>query len=88
MGPVTVIDFAAAFGKDGDEANFKKQVDDFAKTPVKFDDTPDGTAGSRIKVKIKVNGLHVVKTVTKTCKLEDGTTKVLQPRVLKATMKL
>ena len=76
---MTVIDYAAVFVKPGEDDPIKRQIDEFLKKEVTFEDTPDNTKGWTQKVKVQVKGLNARKTVTRTCNLKDGTEKELNP---------
>ena len=70
---VTVIDFAAAFGRQEDMALVKQQADEFYKEPAVFTENYEGAINSRTKTKMKVHGLLATKTVTKTWTFKDKT---------------
>ena len=63
---VTVIDFAAAFGKQEDVRSVKQQAEEFLKEATVFTEEYEGAINSRTKTKMKVHGLMATKTVTKT----------------------
>ena len=74
---MSCIDYTAAFVKTGDEDPVEKQMDEFLKEEVMFDDMPADIRGWKQNSKIQVQGHRAIKTVTRTCRLKDGTEKVL-----------
>ena len=74
---MTCIDYTAAFVKAGDEDPIERQMDEFLKEEVAFDDMPMDIRGWKQNSKIQVQGHRAIKTVTRTCRLKDGTEKVL-----------
>lgn len=74
---VTVIDYSASFVKAGDEDPIERQMDEFLKEEVTFDDMPADIRGWKQNSKIQVQGHNAIKTVTRTCRLKDGSEKVL-----------
>ena len=74
---VTVVDYAASFVKAGDEDPIERQMDEFLKEEVTFDDMPADIRGWKQNSKIQVQGHHAIKTVTRTCRLKDGSEKIL-----------
>ena len=52
-------------------------MDLFLKEEVEFHDTPQDVRGWKQNSKISVQGHRATKTVTRTCRLKDGSEKVL-----------
>ena len=52
-------------------------MDDFLKEDVEFSDMPPDIRGWKQNSKIQVQGNKAIKTVTRTCRLKDGSEKVL-----------
>lgn len=74
---MTVIDYAAAFVKHGDEDPVETQMDAFLKEEVVFDDMPADIRGWKQNSKVQVQGHTALKTVTRTCRLKNGEEKIL-----------
>ena len=74
---MTTLDYAAAFVKAGEEDPIERQMDDFLKEDVEFNDMPPDIRGWKQNSKIQVQGNKAIKTVTRTCRLKDGSEKVL-----------
>ena len=74
---MTTLDYAAAFVKAGEEDPIERQMDDFLKEDVEFSDMPPDIRGWKQNSKIQVQGNKAIKTVTRTCRLKDGSEKVL-----------
>ena len=74
---MTVIDYSASFVKAGAEDPIERQMDEFLKEEVQFDDMPHDIRGWKQNSKIQVQGHRALKTVTRTCRLKDGSEKVL-----------
>ena len=75
---MSVIDYAAAFVKAGDEDPIERQMAEFLKEEVEFDNMPADIRGWKQNSKIQVQGHKAIKTVTRTCRLKDGSQKVLE----------
>ena len=52
-------------------------MDEFLKEEVAFDDMPMDIRGWKQNSKIQVQGHRAIKTVTRTCRLKDGSEKQL-----------
>lgn len=52
-------------------------MDEFLKEEVEFEDMPAEIRGWKQSSKIQVQGHRAIKTVTRTCRMKDGTEKVL-----------
>jgi hypothetical protein len=74
---MTTLDYAAAFVKAGEEDPIERQMDDFLKEDVEFSSMPPDIRGWKQNSKIQVQGNKAIKTVTRTCRLKDGSEKVL-----------
>ena len=74
---MTTLDYAAAFVKAGEEDPIERQMDEFLKEDVEFSDMPPDIRGWKQNSKIQVQGNKAIKTVTRTCRLKDGSEKVL-----------
>ena len=74
---MTCVDYAASFVKAGDEDPIERQMDEFLKEEVAFEDMPMDIRGWKQNSKIQVQGHRAIKTVTRTCRLKDGSEKVL-----------
>ena len=74
---MTCIDYAASFVKSDDEDPIERQMDEFLKKEVAFDDMPMDIRGWKQNSKIQVQGHRAIKTVTRKCRLKDGTEKEL-----------
>ena len=74
---MSTLDFCAAFVKPGEEDPIEVQMDAFLKEEVEFDDMPPDIRGWKQNSKIQVQGHKATKTVTRTCRLKDGTEQVL-----------
>lgn len=70
---MSTIDFCAAFVKPGDEDPVEKQMEEFLKEEVEFADMPPDVRGWKQNSKIQVQGHKAIKTITRTCRLKDGT---------------
>ena len=46
-----------------------------------FDDMPANEVSAKMEIKVRTQDKHSVKTVTRTCKLADGSTKVLKKTI-------
>ena len=84
---ITTIDYAAAFVKTGEADPIETQMDAFLKEDVEFDDLPADIRGWKQNAKISVQGNKAVKTVTRTCRLKDGSEKILE-RVIEREFEL
>ena len=74
---MSVLDFCAAFVKNGEEDQIERQMDLFLKEEYEFDDMPADIRGWKQNSKISVQGHRATKTITRTCRLKDGSEKVL-----------
>lgn len=74
---MTNLDYAAAFIQPNEEDPIEKQMDAFLKEDVEFADMPQDIRGWKQNSKIQVQGNKAVKTVTRTCRLKDGSEKQL-----------
>jgi hypothetical protein len=81
---MSCIDYAGGWGHLGQPDPVKAQMDLFMKEEVKFEDKDEKEAKSwKQKSKIKVRGTTETKTVTRTYKMKDGATKMIQKEVAK-----
>jgi uncharacterized protein YkwD len=69
---MTVIDFCAAFIRNGDEDPIEWQMDSFLKEEVEFPEMPADVRGWKQNSKITVQGHRATKTVERVCRLRDG----------------
>lgn len=75
---MTCIDYAGAFVPSGEPDPIEKQMDTFLKEEVDFPDMPAEVRSWKQHSKIKVQGNQAKKTTIRTCKLKDGSEKVLE----------
>ena len=69
---MTVVDFCAAFIRNGDEDPIERQMDIFLKEEVDFPEMPSDVRGWKQNSKITVQGHRATKTVERVCRLRDG----------------
>jgi hypothetical protein len=72
---MTTIDFCTAFVGHGEEDPIEKQMDLFLREEFEFIEMPADIRGWKQSSKISVQGHHATKTITRTCRLKDGTSK-------------
>ncbi len=73
---MSTLDFCACFVRSGEEDPIEKQMDAFLKEEVEFPHMPADIRGWKQNSKISVQGFRAVKTVTRTCRLKDGSEKI------------
>jgi uncharacterized protein YkwD len=69
---MSVVDFAAAFIRNGDQDPIEWQMDSFLKEEVDFPEMPADVRGWKQNAKITVTGHRATKTVERICRLRDG----------------
>ena len=69
---MTCMDLAGGFVKAGEDDPIQKQMEEFLKEEVKFDDMPADTRSWTQNSKVSVQGHKASKTVTRVCKLKSG----------------
>ena len=69
---MTCLEFAGGFVKRGQEDPIEKQMEEFLKETVEFE-MPNGVISWKQNSKVNVQGNQATKTVTRVCKLKDGT---------------
>ena len=74
---MSTLDYCASFVKAGEEDPIERQMDEFLKEEVEFNDMPPDIRGWKQNSKIQVQGHRAIKTVTRTCRLKDGSEKLL-----------
>lgn len=73
---MSTLDFCACFVRNGEEDPIEKQMDAFLKEEVEFKEMPADVRGWKQNSKISVQGFKATKTVTRTCRLKDGSEQV------------
>ena len=73
---ITCLDFAGGFVREGDSDPIEKQMEEFLKETVEFA-MPDNVISWKQNSKVNVQGNKATKTITRTCKLKDGSEEVL-----------
>jgi len=77
------LDLAEGFVKEGEEDPIEKQMDEFLKQEVEFNDMPEDVVSWKQNAKVSVHGNHAKKTVTRVCKMKNGEEKSLEITVEK-----
>ena len=78
---MSVIDFCAAFVRNGEEDPIEKQMDIFLKEEVEFPEMPADIRGWKQNSKISVQGHRATKVVERTCRLKNGREEVLRKEI-------
>ncbi len=79
---MTCMNFAGGFVEKGQEDPIEKQMDAFLKEEVEIE-MPTGVRSWKQNSKVSVSGNKATKTVTRVCKMDDGTDKTLTKTVAK-----
>lgn len=72
---MSCLDFAGGFVNLGDEDPIERQMDAFLKEEAIFEDMPENVRSWKQHSKVSVQGGTAVKTVTRNCKMMDGSDK-------------
>ena len=75
---MSCIDYAGAFVVSGEPDPIEAQMDAFLKEEVDFPDMPPDVRSWKQNSKIQVQGNLAKKTTVRTCKLKNGTEKILE----------
>jgi hypothetical protein len=79
---MTCIEFAGGFVKAGEDDPIEKQMQEFLKEQVDFE-MPEDVRSWKQNSKVNVQGYKASKTVTRVCKLKDGSEKQLTKTLTK-----
>ncbi len=73
---MTCMDLAGGLIKNGDPDPIEEQMNRFLKEQVEIEMPPDVRSWKQ-NTKVNVQGTKATKTITRTCKLKDGSEKVI-----------
>ncbi len=77
---MTCMDFAGGLVKTGDKDPIEEQMNLFLKETVELQMPPDVRSWKQ-NTKVNVQGTKATKTITRTCKMKDGSDKVITQTV-------